>query len=285
VNRRGFVLITVLWALVLLAAVAGLTLSVARQGFLASQNRIILARAEWSAAGCLELLRQRLPGAPQLRTLDTVRLGSSAWCRAEVTDPASALDPGMLDSATLVALLGDTVRAAALLDWTDADTVPRAAGAERAWYLSRQRVPPRNGPVASVQELSMVRGFEPVSVEWLERNFTVYGSGRLNPNLADATLLAAIPGLGPGVARQLRARRQFGHEARSLDQLALMLSPSERRTMESRWDALTRQLEFSPSHLVVRLEGGVDGYSLLAREMVLLAVLPDRVAVLRREVW
>ncbi len=131
----------------------------------------------------------------------------------------------------------------------------------------------------------MVRGFDSLPPDWLERSFTVHGSGRLNPNLADATVLAAIPGLGPDVARQVGARRQFGHKVRSLDELALMLSPSERGGMESRWDALTRQLEFSPSHLVVRLEGGVDGYALTARETVLLAVLPDRVAILRRAVW
>lgn len=284
-NRRGFVLITVLWAMVLLAVVAGLALSVARQGFLASRNRIVLARAEWAAAGCLELLRQRLPDAPTLRLLDTTRLGSAAWCRAEITDPASAIHLGLLDSASLVALLGDTLLAASFLDWTDSDTVARAAGAERAWYVERQRTPPRNGPIASVQELAMLRGFDGAPMESLERRFTVYGSGRLNPNLADAAVLAAIPGLGPDVARAIRARRQFGQEARSLDQLAMMVAPAERTEMEAHWGALTQRLEFSPSHLVVRLEGGVDGYALRARETVLLALLPDRVAILRREVW
>ena len=284
-NRRGFVLITVLWTMVLLAVVAGLALSVARQGFLASRNRIVLARAEWAAEGCLELLRQRLHGAPSLRLLDTTRLGATGWCRAEVTDPASAIHPGLLDSVSLVALLGDTVRAASFLDWTDGDTVSRPAGAERSWYVARRRTPPRDAPVASVRELTMIRGFEDVPIALLDRRFTVHGSGRLNPNLADAGVLAAIPGLGAGVARQLRSRRQFGQEARSLDQLAMMVSPTERGAMEAHWGALTQRLEFSPSHLLVQLEGGVDGYALRARETVLLAVLPERVAILRREVW
>lgn len=131
----------------------------------------------------------------------------------------------------------------------------------------------------------MLRGFDGAPMESLERRFTVHGSGRLNPNFADAAVLAAIPGLGPDVARAVRARRQFGQVAASLDQLALMVAPAERQEMEAHWGSLTQRLEFSPSHLVVRLEAGVDGYALRARETVLLALLPDRVAILRREVW
>lgn len=284
-NRRGFVLITVLWTMVLLSVVAGLAVSVARQGFLASRNRIVLARAEWAAEGCLALVRQQLADTPGLRLVDTTRLGRTAWCRADVTDPASAIHPGLLDSVSLVGMLGDTIRAASFLDWTDGDTISRPAGAEHSWYAARQRTPPRNGPVASVDELTMIRGFETIPAEWLDRRFTVHGSGRLNPNLANAEVLAAIPGLGTGVARQLRSRRQFGQEVRSLDQLALMVAPTERTAMEAHWGALTQRLEFSPSHLVVHLEGGVDGYALRARETVLLAMLPERVAILRREVW
>src|SRR6185295_16889836 len=46
----------------------------------------------------------------------------------------------------------------ALSDWRDTDQVESPVGAERAWYASAMRALPRNGPLADIGELALVRG-------------------------------------------------------------------------------------------------------------------------------
>lgn len=55
-NRRGFALLGVLWAVTALAGIAAIGTSDARLGARASANRIALTRAAWAAEGCLALV-------------------------------------------------------------------------------------------------------------------------------------------------------------------------------------------------------------------------------------
>jgi len=48
-----------------------------------------------------------------------------------------------------------------LLDWLDHDdddSITGLSGAESGYYLSENRIPPRNGPLKSIEELSLVKG-------------------------------------------------------------------------------------------------------------------------------
>jgi DNA uptake protein ComE-like DNA-binding protein len=84
------------------------------------------------------------------------------------------LAQGAEDQATnrLMALPGMTPPVAdAILDWLDADTTPRANGCEQDYY-SQLDPPyaPRNGPIAALDELLLVRGVTPELLYGADQN-------------------------------------------------------------------------------------------------------------------
>ncbi|HEX6960447.1 MAG TPA: hypothetical protein VF175_01160 [Lacipirellula sp.] len=84
------------------------------------------------------------------------------------------LAPGAEEEAVnrLLALPGMTIEIAdAILDWLDADEAPRTNGAEFEVY--QQLVPPyepRNGPIADLDELLLVRGITPELLYGVDQN-------------------------------------------------------------------------------------------------------------------
>ncbi|MEO8139365.1 MAG: hypothetical protein ABI742_06955, partial [Gemmatimonadota bacterium] len=94
-NRRGLALLAVLWLLVSLVGVAGVTMAALRAGERASLNRLALARGGWAAEACLAILRARYvaPGASQRPVerlaLDSIDLGSPIWCRLTLESPGT----------------------------------------------------------------------------------------------------------------------------------------------------------------------------------------------------
>ena len=115
-------------------------------------------------------------------------------------------------------------------DWRDTDeTKTGDDGAETEFYAEAHEDEPlrypaaksRNGEIADLDELKMLRGFneldnQPVNpdvildggvlnpddkkedqivVTGLRRYFTVYGSGKINVNVADTNVLATVPGI------------------------------------------------------------------------------------------
>jgi len=99
-------------------------------------------------------------------------------------------------------------------DWTDADsTVTGRYGAEDEYYKSLD--PPytaRNGPIDTVDELRLVKGFVPaildggvlnpedkkerhIEVRGIKELFTTYGDGKINVNAAPREVLMTIPGV------------------------------------------------------------------------------------------
>ncbi|WP_305041106.1 type II secretion system minor pseudopilin GspK [Geoalkalibacter sp.] len=86
---------------------------------------------------------------------------------------------------------------AALIDWLDTgDDVYEqdgALGAESAYYQSLS--PPyaaRNGSLASLDELALVRGFTPEIVATLRPHISLYGDLRINLNTAGAEVIATL---------------------------------------------------------------------------------------------
>lgn len=103
-------------------------------------------------------------------------------------------------------------RAAALLDWIDADDVSSAAdSAENAWYGSQS--PPyraANAALIEVGELARIRGFTPELVALLRPLVAALPAGStVNVNTAPPAVLAALlPGLDQAAARQLVQQRE-----------------------------------------------------------------------------
>ncbi len=97
-----------------------------------------------------------------------------------------------------------------LIDWLDVDDRTEPSGAEDSYYLgltpSRRA---KNGPLDTMEELSLVRGFTPEILEPIIPHVTVHGQKKLNVNTATAEVLAAWDqDMDLGVAETIIESRQ-----------------------------------------------------------------------------
>ncbi len=111
----------------------------------------------------------------------------------------SVVNPASLQilSRLLQVLRLDPLLANAVLDWIDSDSVASAGGAEDVDYLNLN--PPyraANRPMASVDELRLVRGFDAKTVAALLPYVTVLpvATNDINVNTASPVVLAALTG-------------------------------------------------------------------------------------------
>ncbi|HEU4648241.1 MAG TPA: hypothetical protein VFS33_04215 [Gemmatimonadales bacterium] len=290
-NRRGFALLTVLWAVALASAVVGATIAAARLQVLASENRVTLTRAAWARDACREILLARIDPDSAMRPMagaagpvrDTIHLGRGTWCRAAVEDPGAKLNLNTADAEALRLLLGSDSLVDALLDWRDADDVPRPLGAERTWYVAQGRPAPRNGELADLGELMLVRGFDSASVARLAPLVTTRGDGRVNLAAAPPEVLATLPGMTESLARLLLAARADGRLTSRPAEFVDALPSDARRALLARYQDFAMRTSATPGQLVARIEGGVRGRAPVARETLALVPVPGRLAVLRRE--
>jgi general secretion pathway protein K len=226
--RRGFALLAALWLVVAIAAIA-LQFSIeARErraiGILASERGIQHA----AALGGLALMQARLEEA--------LRLGPSAdanpgLARLRATDPWFGADsvfsgPVLVDSmevAVQVRDLGEklnvnrmsevqlqtffsfllkdfsksTQLSQAIMDWRDADSIPRPSGAERDAYIKEQMLAlPTNAPFREIEELQDVMGMTPDIYAQASPYLTTHGTtNQVNLNSAPVPVLRALPGM------------------------------------------------------------------------------------------
>jgi general secretion pathway protein K len=289
-NRRGFALLSVLWIITTLAAVAGGSLALARTGAQASRNRILLTRAGWAREACMEiLLGQYAQSAAQalaekldglVPALDSVDLGRGAWCRVTLDDPSSHMNLNLADASQLRAALGNDSLVDALLDWRDSDDITRPAGAEGSWYRAHDRVAPRNGPFASVEELGLVRGFDSLAQD---RLFTTRGNGAVNLTSAPALVIRATLQLPEETVAMLMHLRSAGRPVTNVDQLLALAAPPARQALSARYQDLIQRTTFSPSEIVAFISGHVGNSQLRATLYATMVPLPERLAVIRRE--
>lgn len=81
----------------------------------------------------------------------------------------------------------------AIQDWRDEDTKERPYGAEKFYYLGlREPYECKDGPFENVEELLLVKGMTPKLFVQLTPFLTVYGSGRVNLNTANPEVLRAL---------------------------------------------------------------------------------------------
>lgn len=213
-SRRGFTMITVLWVVTVASIVAMAGTLAGRTTVSAARNRVQGERALWSALGCARRTQAEIDGllrdAPTLdedaliwRTLDRRILARPTSlnrpCEVRLEAAGSRVDVNSATPEMIVSLLraiGESEAHAsemadALADWRDTNDVELPAGAERAWYAGAMRATPRNGPLADIRELALVRGFE--ALPQFARVFTVE-PGRISLAHASADVLSSIPG-------------------------------------------------------------------------------------------
>jgi general secretion pathway protein K len=294
-GRRGFALLSALWITVALSTMALTGLLVARGEVFAARNRIALMRGRWRAEDCLERARVVIDDALNGRmpdgwnTLDhavaTSPVVADAACDVTLVPTGIAVDVNVADREQLIALFhavgigeprADSM-ADALLDWRDADDIPRPLGAERDWYRAAGRPTPRNGRLADVTELRRVRGFDeavlPDSI--LNAIFTVE-PGRLIWSRAPLAVLASLPGVGEEVLARIVERRARGVPVTDLTDLERELSPAARGALNERYGDIQRLTTGGPDAWILTARGG--GASVEVR----LASASPRAAIVRR---
>jgi general secretion pathway protein K len=291
-RRKGFALLAALWVTVALSAMALAGLLVARDVVTGAQNRVTLMRGRWRAEDCLERARvvidetiaERIVGGWE--GLDRIVAASpivkEAACEVTLVAAGNAVDLNVANGEQVVALLraigiaeprADSM-ADALLDWRDADDIPRPLGAERDWYRAHDRFVPRNGPFADVRELRRVRGFEGLPDSILSAVFTVE-PGRIMWTRAPLAVLASLPGVGEEALTRIVELRTRGIAVLDLNALANDLSPSARQALIDRYGDLSRLTTDRPDAWILTARGG---YAVEVR----LAPAGSRAAIVRR---
>lgn len=303
---NGFALLTVLWLLVGLSALAIAASLAGRQAVAAAQNRGDLARAAWRAEGCAERARVVVDAALSARSLDQAGR-SVAWrtldrlvaaspllqaegCDIGLSAAGSALDVNAATGEQLHALfraLGVTVATAdsledAILDWRDADDLVRAYGAERSWYEAAGRFPPRNGPLGDGRELRSIRGLEEMPM--LE---TVLGvePGRVCLYHAPPPVLAALPGIGEEAVLRILERRESSDRSPDLAAVAERLSPRARESLLARYAESIQMTTSEPEAWILTGRARIGSPPVTAVIELRLVRAGDRAAIVRRRTW
>jgi general secretion pathway protein K len=281
-TRRGFALLTVLWMLAALGTVAGAALAVARTGSMASGNRVALTRGSWAREACVQILLARYRRDPLLRALDTVDLGRGSWCRVEVENTAARLDLNFASPDALRAIVGNDSLTDALLDWRDGDDIQRPLGAEADWYRRERRRLPRNGPLADVAELRLIRGFDSITVDRLTPLLSTEGTKQVDLTAAPQEVLATLPGVSPEVVAVLMYRRRMRETIDGADQLLARLSAPARQELLRQYQEFIRLAVFAAPRLTATVEGGVRGSVAVSRATLTLVPIAQRLAVVSR---
>jgi type II secretory pathway component PulK len=294
--RRGFALLVVLWVIAGLS-VLGLGIALAgRQAVAAAHDRNDLTRAYWRAEECAEQARAVIANALPARgwlALDGVVAAAGSGnsdCSVTLLAAGARIDVNRADEETLLAVL-DRFRLPvrtrdslvdALLDWRDADDIPRPAGAERQWYERHGRLLPRNGPLADIRELHLVRGFERFAA--LDSIFDVEPA-RVSLERASAGVLAALPGFGEEAVTRAAELRHRGTAIGELAAFAGQLSIGSRAQLLSRYADLVRLTTTEPDAWILTSRATAGRPGVVAVLELRLVRAGDRAAIVRRRTW
>jgi general secretion pathway protein K len=269
-NRRGFALIAILWLLVAMAALGLDDTVTTRDALATAQNRMNVTRAMWHAEACGDVVRATADNALE----DTLASATAAWdtldrslvsigtelpgcaVRARTAgDRLNVNDAGA--DALIAAFMADGVTeetadslADALLDWRDADTVPRPRGAEAAWYRTAGRVVPTNMPFQDESEIRLVRGFEKA-----DSLIALLGvePGGIVLDRAPLAVIASLPGMTPEAVAHIAELRWRGEPVGDVRLLGASLSEDARARLVAAYPDLVRMIATEPDAWIVRI--------------------------------
>jgi len=212
-----------------------------------SCSPIALTRGRWAAEACLAVVQARW-SQHRLADTATIDLGRGVQCDWRIEDPTARVN---VNTAEREVLEGVTKNVDSL--------------------LARRAVRP-------LADLGEVPDLDPALV-------TIKGPGTINLAAAPREVLQALPGLSPEAVDRLLARRAVGRPVASLDELAGLLSPGAREVLLARYADLARLATFSAPQLRITVEGGIGLEAPRATITIVVVPLPERLAVIRRQVW
>lgn len=282
-NRRGFVLISVLWVLLVLSAAAAVATESMQASVTAARNRIILRQAEWARNGCEAIVLADTTAPAHGADIGRIDLGETLWCRATFVDPRSWIDLNTATPGQLRRLLGSDSAAAALGDWIDPDDHQQPAGAESRWYREQRRPGPRNGSLAAVEELHLVRGLENFGIGSLTGVAGVGGDGRINLMTAARPVLESVPGLTPTAVEELLRARSFQSPIRTIEQLLARLSPPARVELLQQFARFSQVAAWEMGRVFVSVTGGTQFAQPVAESRLTLVYQAGRRILVARE--
>ncbi len=114
---------------------------------------------------------------------------------------------------------GDAARTAAdsLIDWIDDDEEPRPEGAEVDYYQSRG-IRPRNGPLQSIEELAVIRGFNRKMVEQMKPFVTVnFGTGGFDARYAHPRAIGVMLDGGADSPAAINRQRELDGQRAAIE--------------------------------------------------------------------
>jgi general secretion pathway protein K len=187
-GERGFALVSVLWAMVILAAIAASIIATGRTEARLSHTHLDIAQLDAAADAAINLtILRMLDAKPENhpRVDGTPARIDFAGHRILVTvqDEGGKVDLNMADGELLRQLLlgaGVAVEAAQplvdkILDWREGGDLKRLNGAKAREYAAAGTLyGPRTAPFQSVEELQLVLGMTPALYARLAPSLTVY---------------------------------------------------------------------------------------------------------------
>ena len=280
-SRRGMVLLTVLWTIALLSALA-MAAAVSFRGFAGIaavgrdrvQGDALLTAGLEVAAGTVTSLGDR-PLTEREAAVDL----STGSVRARFSDEGGRIDVGKAPVAVLASLLRfvgasdeQAAGVAQRIDQWRRRNVPRSANAATAAgnNLTEKR-DAESPPFADVREVGQVPGMAPAWLAAMAPLTTVFGSETVNPLTAPARVIAALPGVTKVQLEAFLAQRRS--------------SPADAERLIAMFGSGQSYLAANPLRVVsVELAAALpDGYAAAARASIVL--LPQDSQPYRVLVW
>ncbi len=284
-RRRGVVLVTVLWLIALLSALA-IAASITFHGFASivalDRDRV---QAEALLTGGIEATVHTIGnlGDVPLDELETTITLATGSVHTHLSDEGGRIDIGKAPVEVLAALfrsvgasVGDAdAIALAIARWRNpADAAGGAADRPQA-PAGPPGAPVKKAnaalPFTDIRQLALIPGMAPEWVTAIEPIATVYGNETVNPLSAPAQVIAALPGVDPSrVQAFLQMRNNFPAD---VTQLASILGT------EKKYLALKKRSAVSV-HLTATL---VNGFAQAARAVIV--PMPESAQPYRILVW
>lgn len=279
-SRRGMVLVTVLWSISLLSALA-MAASVNFRGFAGVmaverdrvQAEALLTAGLETAAGIMQTSGDYSP----MDAETTLTLGTGS-VRARLSYEGGRIDIGKAPVELLASMFGSVGAPQATADIIAKRIVERrtsnnAAKPDDGTRLYNQAPQPSSNdqPFADIRELRSIPNMDPKWIAAIAPLATVYGDQSVNPLTAPLGVIAALPGVDPQrAAAFIKARRSSPVDA---DRLISLLGPARQ------YLAVKPQLVASVD-LTAEL---ASGYSATAHAVIV--VLPQDSQPYRVLVW
>lgn len=226
-GEAGMALLTVLWFVALMSALAVSLVDLGRDTAYATRNAVLAIESRASMAGAVAIAAEslRLDRYPASGVLDW-REGHRAVSVEAVPEGGkidlNAAADELIEALAKVAATDPAAGLAlghAILDWRDPGSERRLAGAEADDYAAAgRRARPRDGPFHFPAELRAVLGVDAATYARLAPNVTVFNGADRPPAASLAPLAeAALLGLAEGDAAGLATENPFDPDAQALE--------------------------------------------------------------------